>query len=242
MIRSSSCCIIGLALTLFSCHQPSTGNNSVNAGPGISDSLAAHIQGTYTGHYSKGLLTLVINYISGNVASGYDYHKGLRRNLNGEVTQTGNQLNFELKEPGGNPYDGTFIFSLDTVSLKIVGKWVPSDSTKAHAGPLDLLRKVNTEGDELYSWVGDLGDLDFENDGTCTLQYYPSKDDNAQVVTVRGSYEHIGDTVRIDWQRNNRTPALNMRLVKREPIEGDTTEGSGLRLEGNGAKFYPRPG
>lgn len=244
MTRPSSCLATLLALTLFSCHQPAgVGGMATNAGSGIPSQLASNMQGTYYGHYSKGLLTLVINYISGNIASGYDLHKGLRRNLNGEVKQNGNRLDFVLKEPGGNPYDGTFIFSLDTLTLKIAGKWVPSDSTKAYSGPLDLLRKVETEGDELYDWVGDLGDLSFANDGTCTLQYYPSKEDNSQLKTVRGNYERIGDTVRIDWQRNDRTPVLKMRLVKMEPVDGtDSTQGKPWRLEGSGVVFNERPG
>src|SRR5579859_2069918 len=140
MTRPQSLCTALLALSLFACHQgqPAASGNA----PGISQQLANSITtgGTWTGHYSKGLLTLAINYISGNIASGYDIHKGLRRNLNGSVEQKGGRLEFVLREPGGNPYDGTFYLSLDTATDKISGKWDPTDVTKAKAGPLELAR------------------------------------------------------------------------------------------------------
>jgi len=195
--------------------------------------------GTYSGLYSKGLITLAINYISGSTASGYNLHKGLRRNINGPVELKGGQLNFVLKEPGGNPYDGTFYLSLDTASLKITGKWIPVDSTKAHAGPLALSKKQGTEERGYDLWYSDLGHLFFSNDGTCRLEYYPSADSsNSQMITVRGNYEGGEDSIRIDWQRNNRTPVLNMRLVKKPGVEGtDSTEGHAPQLQGNGVTF-----
>ena len=135
-MRSKSCCLILPVLLAISCHlnQPATKSTAV------AEKIAFLEQGMYTGHYSKGFITLVINYISGNIASGYDIHKGLRRNLNGQVEQQGSTLTFVLKEPGGNPYDGTFYISLDSATEKMTGKWVPADSTKAHTGLLELAR------------------------------------------------------------------------------------------------------
>src|SRR6202000_1755607 len=117
--------------------------------------------GSYTGHYSKGMLTVVLNYISGNIASGYDLHKGLRRNLNGSVEQKGNTLVFELKEPGGNPTDGTFYLTLDSVTEKITGKWTPADNSKLKGGPVELARRSESEQgnkNNIDEWEGDLGD------------------------------------------------------------------------------------
>jgi hypothetical protein len=55
---------------------------------------------------------------------------------------------------------------------------------------------------------------------------------------VKGSYEIKGDTIRIDWQRNNRTPTLNMQLIMRQGREGtDSTESVAPSLEGKGVKF-----
>jgi hypothetical protein len=250
MIKPSSCLAIGLVLTAIACHQPqSTANGSSAGSPAIAGSLAAAVQGSYQGHYSKGLLTLVINYISGNIASGYDFHKGLRRNLNGQVTQKGGQLVFEMKEPGGNPYDGTFFLNLDTASGKITGKWVPVDNTKAKEGPLTLSKMINNgrawNGDDYMptEWRGTLGELSLLDDGTCRLEYYPSEDDKSQLVTVKGNFEIKNDTIRIDWQRNSRTPTVNMKLVYHRYVEStDSTDGSPFKLTGNGLEFTERPG
>jgi hypothetical protein len=198
--------------------------------------------GSYQGHYSKGLITLVINYISGNAASGYDLHKGLRRNLNGRVDQKGGELVFELKEPGGNPFDGTFFLHLDTASRAMTGEWIPVDSTKAHAGPLNLSRKKDADTDDYgEEYEGKLGDLTFYKDGTCRLEYYPSNGDNSQLRTVRGNYERLGDTIHIDWQRNDHTPALNMKLTRTQDEPGtDSTAGSPHILKGYGLEFVER--
>src|SRR5271170_123945 len=141
MMQTPSCGTIVIALFLCACdqHQPGASGQAT----GISKQLTNRITtgGTWMGHYSKGLLTLAINYVSGDIVSGYDIHKGLRRNLNGSVEQKDGRLEFVLKEPGGNPYDGTFYLSLDTATDKMSGKWVPTDAAMAKAGPLDLERK-----------------------------------------------------------------------------------------------------
>jgi hypothetical protein len=241
MTRSSSCGAIGLALVLFACQQPQSRAARGNAG--ISDDLAGHMLGVYAGHYSKGMIRLFINYISGNTASGYNFHKGLRRNINGQVEQKGGQLLFVLKEPGGNPYDGTFYLTLDTLSQKMTGKWIPTDSSRAHAGELNLSRVDDTGKDEsedltTSDWEGDLGHLSFGGDGTVDLEYHPNDDVSSQLMTVHGNYEHQGDTIRIEWQRNSRTPVLKMRLVRKPYVEGsDSVEFRLPRLEGSGVKF-----
>jgi hypothetical protein len=244
MMQSPSYRAIILALFCFACNQPQPGPYGLVTG--ISKPLTGSITvGTYSGHYSKGLLTLAINYISGNIASGYDIHKGLRRNLNGSVEQKGGVLEFVLKEPGGNPYDGTFYLSLDTATDKISGKWIPSDASMAKGGPLELVRSTYEHAEITQDlWESDLGTLNFLAEGVCTLEYYPRKDSigkrdpNAQLVTVRGSYEITGDTIRIDWQRNNRTPTLNMKLIMHAgEDQTDSTGPVAPSLEGKGIKF-----
>lgn len=238
-----------LVLFCVACHQhePGVGGDAgMASAKDVSKQLTDKITvGTYSGHYSKGLLTLAINYFSGNIASGYDIHKGLRRNLNGSVEQKEGRLEFVLKEPGGNPYDGTFYLSLDTASDKISGKWVPTDAKMAKAGPLELVRSVYEHPEitqEEYS--SDLGTLNFAEQGVCTLEYYPGmdsineRDANAQLITIRGSYEVKGDSIRIDWQRNSRTPTLIMRLVIQPGAEGtDSTGPTPPSLKGKGVEF-----
>lgn len=237
-----------LMIFCASCHQHETATltSAVTGEKGVSKQLTDNITvGTYSGHYSKGLLTLAINYISGNIASGYDIHKGLRRNLNGSVEQREGKLEFVLKEPGGNPYDGTFYLTLDTAADKITGKWEPTDAKMAKAGPLELERSTFEHPEILGDdWEGDLGTLNFHEQGVCTLEYYPGsdkavvQDPNAQIITVKGSYEVKGDTIRIDWQRNNRTPALIMRLVVvPSKEETDSTGPTPPSLKGKGVEF-----
>jgi hypothetical protein len=242
MIKTPLCRAIALALFCCACHQGQSGASSQSTA--ISKELISRINvGTYSGHYSKGLLTLAINYISGNIVSGYDIHKGLRRNLNGSVEQKDGRLEFVLKEPGGNPYDGTFFLSLDTATDKISGKWIPTDPSLAKAGPLELARAVYEHPEITQDqWEGDLGTLNFLVGGVCTLEYYPNSsgesDPNAQLVTVKGSYEVKGDTIRIDWQRNDRTPTVNMRLILRQGNKDtESTEFAVPSLEGKGVKF-----
>jgi hypothetical protein len=192
------------------------------------------------------MLGLVINYLSGNTVSGYDLHKGLRRNLLGQVELQGGVLNMTLKEPGGNPYDGTFFLSLDTATGKITGKWTPSDPTKASPGPLSLSKKNIPDLEDRFSssWMGSLGDLNFFTDGTCMLEYYPSKDSNAQLMTVRGNYVQNKDTFRIEWQRNERLSAPTVKLVRYLPsatdMQSDSIEDRMPILKGIGMEFRER--
>lgn len=241
MTRPLSFGFLPLALILFACGQsPQQRVASPVADGRIDESLAGAIQGQYIGQYSKGILRLTINYVSGNTVSGYDVHKGLRRNVNGQVQWKDNFLQFVLKEPGGNPYDGTFYLKLDPTRGKMTGNWIPTDSTKAHAGELHLERYTGKGGYEVEeSWVGELGDLSFQPDGTVTLEYHPTEDENAQLITVHGSYEHQGDTFRIEWQRNSRTPVLKMKLISLPARpENDTTEYPGPHLKGSGVDFH----
>src|ERR1700755_3101560 len=72
---------------LSGCHSAMDHGGGNTTPAGVSGNLAAKAMGTYTGSLdNKDLITLVINYISGKTVSGYDIHKGLRRNVNGELT------------------------------------------------------------------------------------------------------------------------------------------------------------
>jgi hypothetical protein len=246
-----------LVLLIGACHQPSpdvpgqagvsgdaTGVSGHAETVGISSQLADSVIGVYSGHYSKGLITLAINYLSGNIASGYDIHKGLRRNLNGKVERKNGRLELVLKEPGGNPYDGTFFISYDIAAARITGKWIPFDPKLAVEGPLEVARFTAENSDIGSLWRGDLGTMNFLHQGVCTLEYYPDgdslgiRDPNAQLVIIRGSYEIKGDTVWIDWQRNNRTPAVNMKLLFHQGHgRTDSTIYAYPSLEGNGVRF-----
>src|SRR5438874_1043535 len=63
-------------------------------------------EGTYSGSFGDGFITINLNYVSGKNVSGYNLHKGTRRNINGFLQPADNGFKFILKEPGDNLYDG----------------------------------------------------------------------------------------------------------------------------------------
>lgn len=231
---------LSLAFLVWACHSRS---RTATGGLTIADSVLRKIQVAYTGKFNKGLVSLVINYISGNTVSGYDVHSGQRRNLNGEVTQQGNLLSFVLKEPGGNPTDGRFEFVLNPDSMKLVGQWIPFDTTKAAAHKFTLVRGV-VKHDYDETWEGAMTAdtlLTFKPDGTCIYAFYKPDttggraaaaqpvDSNAkagdsasstapenptsQLISVRGNYTRDGLTYKLEWEKNPYIPA-HMTLVK----------------------------
>jgi hypothetical protein len=235
------CCILLITLFSFSCHDNDHAHDGLQAG--ISPALAGKLQGIYSGSFNKGIITVVLNYISGRIVSGYNIHKGLRRNINGTVAQDGGLLNLVLKEPGDNPFDGTFYFSIDTASLKIDGRWVPLDSTKLKTKQIALSRKAggDRESYEDMDWImasehGRDSMLTFHNDGSCEFTFYNGPDDSTrQLITVRGSFERQVDTFKVEWQKNNYTPAQNMKLIKTmQKIKESEEEYEIPLLKGNG--------
>jgi hypothetical protein len=237
--------VLVLSLSILcACHSSHGNGKNETAVPRLTDDEAAKYTGTYSGSLNKGIITLVLNYISGNTVSGYNVHKGVRRNFNGEVTRDGSNLNFVLKEPGNNPYDGTFYFSLDTASQKITGKWVPLDSTKTSSKTLALYRKKVDKSLLDYNWVttgkGDTT-LDFHDDGTCVLTFYERPEDStSQLITIRGNFVSKKDTFTIDWQKNTSLPAGLMKLVRyhtKFQNNPDDPEGEIPSLKGAGLEF-----
>jgi hypothetical protein len=228
-----------LVMLFVSCHLHTTGD--ALSAPGVSDTLAARIRGTYNGHFEQGMVTLVINYLSDSVVSGYDLQKEERRNVNGTVQQMGGQLEFILKEPGNQPLDGTFYLSMDTSSRAVTGKWIPRDSTKVHTGRLDLKRWDPDTSEEYLSrtWNGDLGSFVLDDNGTCAVTY---TDPSGSMITIWGDYQQKSDTLFIDWEPNHHLPAQQMRLVKYPYVEGTgDNPGTPACLRGSGVKFTEIP-
>src|SRR5258708_38812206 len=238
------CCLF-LVLFFGACRQrPASATSGGVVQTGLSDSLADKATGTYSGLFGKGLITVVLNYISGRTVSGYDIHKGLRRNFNGEVTQQGNLLYFALKEPGDSRYDGVFSLSLDTTSGKITGKWVTVDSTKAKSRRLALTRK-NEDGFTYGAvWLAN-GSYDslltFEMNGVCKFEFYGGPEDSAsQLTTIKGNYElnEKEKTYRVEWEKNSHLTPASMKLILNPGRRGDdSVESITPTLQGNGWKF-----
>jgi len=196
--------------------------------------------GIYTGQFGKGLITVVVNYINGQMVSGYDIHKGLRRNFNGEVSQQGGLLQLVLKEPGSNPFDGRFNLTLDTAKMMMKGKWAPFDSSKAPVRVLALDRKESNDGYDILAGVWYAGrdsTLNLEGNGTCTYAFYERPDDStSQLITLRGNYTFRGSECTIEWAKNKYFPGL--KLIVQPPGQAPDSSGPApLEMRGNGMRF-----
>jgi len=232
-------CLSFLVVLFWACHERPA-SSAVALPAGVSDSLSQKTMGTYTGQFGKGLISVVVNYINGQTVSGYDIHKGLRRNFNGEVVQQGGVLQFVLKEPGSNPFDGTFNLTLDTARREMKGKWAPFDSSKGPARLLSLERKEGNDGFDTLGglWVaGRDSVLTLAIDGTCSYEFYQRPDDStSQLITLKGNYTIRGSECRIEWAKNDYFPS--MRLIVQQPrYNADSTVLEPLEMVGNGLKF-----
>ena len=208
----------------------------------------SNFEGIYTGSFDKGFITVVINYVSGKNVSGYNLHKGLRRNINGQLTEENGKFTFEMKEPGDNPFDGTFFFSIDTTTFKLTGTWKPFDASKTSAKDFSLSRKPPASGDyseQLGTWVPASGNyntdtlLQFDPGGTCEYNFYQKPGDStSQLITVKGNYIQEKDTILIEWQKNDYTPDQKMKLVRStKKVKQDDYEYEQLLLKGHGWKM-----
>jgi hypothetical protein len=207
-----------------------------------------NFEGSYAGNFDQGFITVVLNYINGKAVSGYNLHKGLRRSINGTLKPFENGYKFVLKEPGDNPYDGTFEFTIDTSKFAMEGMWNPFDTSKTKAKKLSLTKqeKKPFEYDkELGMWVPATGTystdttLDFAPEGTCEYKFYQKPGDStSQVNSVRGNYIVHKDTVLIDWQKNTFTPSQKMKLIRRtKKLKEGGNEYEEQQLIGDGWKF-----
>src|SRR2546430_2015280 len=83
------------------------------------------LEGAYVGNFGGSDIRIILTHVTGKHATGYNLHKGLRRNINGTMQQTGNTFTFVLNEPGDHPFDGKFSFTIDTITFILSGTWTP---------------------------------------------------------------------------------------------------------------------
>ena len=209
-------------------------------------------EGTYTGSFDRGFITLNLNYVTGQHVSGYDIQRGLRRNINGSLTPGGKTFAFNLKEPGDNASDGIFQFTIDTSRFIVNGRWKSFDTSKIVSKALVLKKQPKkTESNldnELGTWVPARSNyrtdttLDFSGEGICEFRFYQFPGDStSQLLSVKGSYIRIKDSVLIEWQKNSWTPAQKMKLV----VNHKPRRAAGIdeqRLVGHGWKLIKLEG
>lgn len=145
-------------------------------------------------------LYLYINFHNAYHVAGYDQHKGLKRNVSGDVVREGDHWNITLREPGDNQFDGVFSLVIDTAG-KGHGTWTPNDkkTLKEHKF---TLAAVHLEDNHLGGYEGDHSDISFDDDGSVVMNYYPKTGDSTfaqQMLTLRGSYSVKDTTVYLHW-------------------------------------------
>ena len=197
----------------------------------IPDSLEKKAMNTYVGHLGDGLVTMVINYISGDAVSGYTVQGGRRRNFNGGVRLQGVALRFQLEEAGDQP--GKFEFVLDTLGWRMTGRGsLGGEWRQLNAAALpDGWPNGNYD-----TWFPahrlDSRDsvLILKNDGLCEFRFYLRPwDSTSQMITIRGNYERQSgreEGYKVEWEENEYLkPASEMLKLKH-----DVLTGNGLRL------------
>ncbi len=212
--------------------------------PELDDFEYDTLSGLYKGDFGGSEIRIILNYVSGSNAIGYNIHKGLQRNLNGSVERNGDTIHMQLSEPGDHEFDGVFELTFNGIDDHPTGSWVPINSVSLQKKSFELERVVRKElKEDVFSlsefilwdiFYDSIGSYNFEEDGLCTFEYYPSDIDEKglnQKVEINGSWSIIDEkSLKIEWQPNkifrNRELVLNYeRGEYDEPflVDGDRT-------------------
>lgn len=191
------------------------------------------LQGMYMADFGGSPIRIIINYVSGKNAIGYNIHKGLQRNIMGKVTRSGDSIQIVLAEPGDNEYDGVFTLNFVGIDKAPKGKWVANN--KKIRSQTFTLKKVEANNKEkkegeiditnfasVFAQMSDsIGEYNFLDDGLVILKYYPNNDlswDQQQFKELKGSWELEGKNVTINWEPNKlfRGNKLELKIVPSE--------------------------
>jgi hypothetical protein len=182
------------------------------------------IRGTYTGDFKGSPIALTFRYISANNISGYNTHKGLKRNISGSIVSSGNKLHVQVSEPGTNQYDGHFDLWIDTTTWSGKGVWKPKE--KGDDVSFTFKKEVTDDGvyNELYSMFTDSASniMQIKSNGTCVYSYLI--DSTNQQQTVQGNFKLRKDsTLEVFWQKNTVFPkgksVFRLQQVRTNPDE-----------------------
>lgn len=198
------CSLLFLGIAATACN---SGGNSTPA-----DTGKVHIihqarpsndpKGVFTGDFGGSPIYISINFARGKNIAGYNTHKGLRRNLHGEMTQDGDVWRLRLEEPGDHPYDGVFSVRLSEDMKTMEGTWAPIHKDSASSKKFSLKRIDNAQGEVFMA--SDSGSISFLIDGSCRLEYYPNDSISAgQMEILRGTWSRTKDTFLVNWLRND---------------------------------------
>lgn len=228
--------LLAALLFFFAC-KPAADKSSDK--PANDDSLAiSKLPGTYMGDFGGAPIYITLNYSNGKQVAGYNVHKGLRRNLRGELKKDNDNWVITLSEPGDHPFDGKFDLTFDHLFAKGKGTWTPLNNNTLKEKSF-VLEPSSGKGQEEFGMHGNTfnqfliessnskSDLTFNVDGSCLLQLYEKVTDSTfaeQMMKVRGTYQKSNDsTLVITWEKNSHFPE---RTNTYKMITGNNDDGS----------------
>ena len=214
--------------------------------PPVDDFDYDTLRGMYIGDFGGSDIRIILNYVSGSNAIGYNIHKGLTRNISGKVERKGESILLKLAEPGDHEYDGVFELVFEGIDKEPSGTWNSnSGEISGKSFSLKKLEQAKTEGDEITSYnfsryfgfLSDtLGNYHFDKDGLCRYEYYPKDEegkDADQMIEVAGSWSLTDSIVVIEWQPNERFTKNRMVFITKEHEYGERyLKGEGMELYG----------
>jgi hypothetical protein len=86
--------------------------------------------GSFVGAFGDNKITLLITRADKDSVSGRSIVGGNDRPFTGTITQNGNAYSIAAKEPGDDPNDGVFNFTIAETADKVSGSWKPNDAKK----------------------------------------------------------------------------------------------------------------
>ncbi|HSH37929.1 MAG TPA: hypothetical protein VK993_04015 [Chthoniobacterales bacterium] len=178
--------------------------------------------GVYSGPFGPNTITMRIEKIEGETASGYSAVGKNRRPFSGSVIVGGGSPRFELREPGDNAEDGVFRFQFLRDEQALAGTWTPNNKklaqvsfrlTKGGNGDSDSQAVARGQRDKTAASSG-------HTDGTLVTieargdnNYFVLKDnqgqqhsfaslhpDMSQLSYLGGPQYHVGKGMRIHWR------------------------------------------
>lgn len=201
-----------------------TDQDSTNTTTGVESNYPTDsLIGEYVGGFGNSTIIISVNYINGKKASGYNILKGNRRNIKGEISNAGKEFNFRLSEPGGDPYDGIFQFSIDTATRTLKGTWTPYDSVNVKSRKYALNRRKFAHEDKVGAvgtWYLNGLQVVFKEDksGVANGFWWNEKSATDEQVEIPFSWFEEKSNVSIEWGQNNifLSPKMKFKYVKNE--------------------------
>ncbi|MEO7309425.1 MAG: hypothetical protein ABIX01_03430 [Chitinophagaceae bacterium] len=185
------------------------------------------LKGLYAGSFEGTPISISINYVSGKNVSGYNVHKGLKRNMRGSLEPFGSQVKLELDEPGNNRFDGHFELFIDTASFAGKGTWKPKNDSTLKTKDFSFTKNKEEGYNQLVAlWSDTLNrSIQLKSDGAAVFAYYTGKGTpQEQLQNFGGNWQQKGDSVIVFWQPNPIFPSRRSSFfVIKEKFDNDTT-------------------